>query len=51
MVAVEAPHIVRVLAQTGWKVQGQGGAAEILKMKRTTLQSRMAKLGIQRSVR
>jgi formate hydrogenlyase transcriptional activator len=45
---VERAHILRVLEQTGWRVQGKGGAAEILRLKRTTLQSRMAKLGIHR---
>ena len=41
-------HIVRVLEECGWKVRGKGGAAERLGLKRTTLQSRMKKLGIQR---
>jgi len=41
-------HIVRVLEDCGWKVRGKGGAAERLGLKRTTLQSRMKKLGIQR---
>jgi transcriptional regulator with GAF, ATPase, and Fis domain len=41
-------HIVRVLEECGWKVRGKGGAAERLGLKRTTLQSRMKKLGIKR---
>jgi transcriptional regulator with GAF, ATPase, and Fis domain len=41
-------HIVRVLEECDWKVRGKGGAAERLGLKRTTLQSRMKKLGIQR---
>jgi len=41
-------HIVRVLEECGWKVRGKDGAAERLGLKRTTLQSRMKKLGIQR---
>jgi PAS domain S-box-containing protein len=41
-------HIVRVLEECGWKVRGKDGAAERLGIKRTTLQSRMKKLGIQR---
>jgi formate hydrogenlyase transcriptional activator len=45
---VERAHIVSVLEECGWKVRGQGGAAERLGLKRTTLQSRMKKLGIQR---
>jgi PAS domain S-box-containing protein len=45
---VERAHIVSVLEECDWKVRGQGGAAERLGLKRTTLQSRMKKLGIQR---
>ena len=41
-------HIVRVLQECGWKIRGKDGAAERLGLKRTTLQSRMKKLGIQR---
>jgi formate hydrogenlyase transcriptional activator len=45
---VERAHILHVLEQTGWRVQGKGGAAEILVLNRSTLESRMAKLGIHR---
>jgi transcriptional regulator with GAF, ATPase, and Fis domain len=45
---VERRHILAVLEQTGWRVTGPNGAAAVLGMKRTTLQSRMKKLGIQR---
>jgi transcriptional regulator with GAF, ATPase, and Fis domain len=45
---VERNHILSVLEECGWKVRGKGGAAERLGLKRTTLQSRMKKLGIQR---
>jgi formate hydrogenlyase transcriptional activator len=45
---VERAHIVSVLEACDWKVRGKGGAAERLGLKRTTLQSRMKKLGIQR---
>ena len=41
-------HIVRVLEECGWKIRGKDGAAERLGLKRTTLQSRMKKLGIKR---
>ncbi len=44
----ERRHILSVLKQTGWRVSGQGGAAKILGLKRTTLQSKMKKLGIRR---
>jgi formate hydrogenlyase transcriptional activator len=45
---VERAHIVSVLEECDWKVRGKDGAAERLGLKRTTLQSRMKKLGIQR---
>ena len=45
---VEREHILRVLHDVGWRVGGAGGAAAILGLKRSTLQSRMAKLGIRR---
>jgi formate hydrogenlyase transcriptional activator len=45
---VERSHILSVLAKTGWRLTGQGGAVEFLGLKRTTLQSRMKKLGIKR---
>jgi len=41
-------QILRVLPETGWRIRGTGGAAEILGVKPTTLESRMAKLGITR---
>ena len=43
-------HILQVLRQTKWRISGPRGAAAILGMKRTTLQARMRKLGIQRPV-
>lgn len=46
---VERRHIVAVLEQTGWRLSGRGGAAEVLGLKRTTLRARMQKLGIERS--
>jgi formate hydrogenlyase transcriptional activator len=46
----ESRHIIEVLERTGWRISGKDGAAEILGMKRTTLQSRMKALGITRSV-
>ena len=45
---VEREHIRDVLNRARWRVRGEGGAAEILGMKPTTLESRMAKLGIRR---
>ena len=45
---VERQHILNVLRQTRGKIAGPGGAAEQLGMNRTTLNSRMRKLGISR---
>jgi PAS domain S-box-containing protein len=44
----ERDQILSVLQNTGWRIRGLGGAAEILEIKPTTLEARMAKLGIQR---
>jgi formate hydrogenlyase transcriptional activator len=46
---MERKHMVAVLEKTGWRIAGQGGAAEVLGLKRTTLQAKMKKLGIKRS--
>ncbi len=43
---LEIQYISKVLEKTGWKIRGEGGAAEILKMDPGTLRSRMKKLGI-----
>ena len=45
---VERAHIEKVLQACDWKIRGSDGAAEYLGLKRTTLQSRMKKLGIER---
>src|SRR5262245_52712335 len=44
----EREHILKALRETGWMLGGPSGAAARLGMKRTTLQSRMKKLGIAR---
>jgi formate hydrogenlyase transcriptional activator len=44
----EREHIRRVLQQTAGRIAGTNGAAARLGMKRTTLNSRMKKLGIER---
>jgi len=46
----ERQHILRALRQTQWRVSGPRGAANLLGMKRTTLQARIRKLGIKRPV-
>ncbi|MEI6154540.1 MAG: sigma 54-interacting transcriptional regulator, partial [Deltaproteobacteria bacterium] len=45
---MERRHIVSVLESTGWRVSGKGAAAEVLGLKRSTLISKMTKLGISR---
>jgi formate hydrogenlyase transcriptional activator len=44
----EREHILRVLKETNWVLSGASGAATKLGMKRTTLWSKMRKLGITR---
>ncbi len=46
--ALEVEHIRSVLESTNWRVRGEGGAAQRLGLKPTTLESRMARLGITR---
>jgi transcriptional regulator with GAF, ATPase, and Fis domain len=48
LVDVEKEHIRGVLESTGWRIRGTGGAAERLGLKPTTLETRMAKLGLKR---
>ena len=48
LMRVERQHILRILRECGGVIAGQNGAALRLGMKRTTLQSRMSKLGINR---
>jgi formate hydrogenlyase transcriptional activator len=45
---LEREHIRRVLEQTHWLIGGSSGAAAILGLKRTTLQSKMIRFGIER---
>jgi len=46
--AAERDHILRALEKTNWVIAGPSGAATLLGMKRSTLQSKMVKLGISR---
>jgi formate hydrogenlyase transcriptional activator len=46
--SAEREHIIRVLRQTEGKIAGYGGAARRLGVKRSTLQSKMERLGISR---
>jgi len=45
----ERNHILRVLREAKGMISGRGGAAERLGLKRTTLNSKLKKLGIKRS--
>jgi formate hydrogenlyase transcriptional activator len=47
--AAEREHIAKALEATNWVLAGPHGAAARLGMKRTTLQSKMRKLGLTRS--
>ena len=47
---IEREHIIRVLEESGWKIEGKSGAAQILALNPGTLRSRMKKLGIKRPV-
>jgi formate hydrogenlyase transcriptional activator len=51
LAAVEKEHILRVLGDTGWRIEGQKGAAMILNLHPSTLRSRIKKLGIKRSLK
>jgi formate hydrogenlyase transcriptional activator len=44
----EREHILKALRDAKWVLGGSGGAAAKLGMKRTTLHSKMRKLGIVR---
>jgi transcriptional regulator with GAF, ATPase, and Fis domain len=48
---VEKEHIRGVLESTGWRIRGLGGAADCLGLRPTTLEARMAKLGLSRPKR
>jgi transcriptional regulator with GAF, ATPase, and Fis domain len=45
---IERKHILGILEQAGWRIRGRGGAAAILGLKPSTLESKMKKLGIVR---
>jgi formate hydrogenlyase transcriptional activator len=45
---IQRLHILAMLEKTGWKIEGPGGAAEILQLKPSTLRHRMKKLGVKR---
>ncbi len=45
---VQIEHIRATLQSTNWRIRGRGGAAEQLGLKPTTLETRMARLGVTR---
>jgi PAS domain S-box-containing protein len=50
LVDVERNHILKILQNTGWRIKGRNGAAELLGLHPATLYSRMKRLGIERSM-
>jgi transcriptional regulator with GAF, ATPase, and Fis domain len=48
LAAMEREHILKVLHETGFKIEGAKGAALILNLHPSTLRYRIKKLGIKR---
>jgi regulatory Fis family protein len=48
MEEVERNHILAILNQTGWVIEGLKGAARVLNLHSNTLRSRTERLGIRR---
>ena len=48
LAAMERDHILKVLQKARWKIDGEGGAASLLKLHPSTLRFRLKKLGIKR---
>jgi formate hydrogenlyase transcriptional activator len=48
LIDVEVAHMRSVLESCAWRIRGAGGASELLGLKPSTLETRMAKLGIRR---
>lgn len=46
MIETERDHILSALERCSWKIYGQGGAADLLELNPSTLNSRIKKLGI-----
>ena len=45
----ERKNIEKALAQCGWKIYGENGAAALLGMQPSTLASRVQRMGIQKA--
>ena len=48
LIDVQRDHIRKILEGANWRVRGIGGAADRLGLRPTTLETRMAKLGLSR---
>ncbi len=48
LAAMEREHMLKVLQRTDWKIDGEGGAASLLRLHPSTLRFRLKKLGIKR---
>lgn len=46
--SAQRAHILKILEKVHWRITGKAGAAEILGLRKSTLQSKMKKLGIKR---
>ena len=51
LLEVERDHIELVLQSVAWRIEGAGGAAQVLGLRPSTLRTRMQKLGIERPER
>jgi formate hydrogenlyase transcriptional activator len=45
---LERDHILQVLLEAGWRIEGKNGAAALLGLNPSTLRARMRKYGIRR---
>ena len=50
LVTMEKEHILAALGKSGWRIEGESGAAALLNMNPSTLRSRMKKHGIRRNL-
>jgi transcriptional regulator with GAF, ATPase, and Fis domain len=46
--AMEREHILKILQETGWKIDGKGGTASLLGLHPSTLRFRLKQLNIKR---
>ena len=48
LIELEQDHILQVLRKTGWRIEGNNGAALLLGLNPSTLRARIRKYGIHR---